>query len=167
MAGNLQSLIRFRTIDRCLHRRHQRWGWLELSRACGQELRYYLGEEVDDPSRRTIFNDINNMKSGLLDYKAPIAFDRKRQTFYYTDPHFSIFKIPLSREDSEELQHALIILRQFRGFRHVKGIESIIARLDHSVRRESDADRLLIEFDHPADAPGQQWLDELYHHTYN
>ncbi len=121
MAGNLQALIRYRTIDRCMHRKHQPWGWQALSEACGQELRYFLGEEQDDPSRRTIFNDIKNMKNGLLGYEAPIAFDRQRQTFYYTDPDFSIFKIPPSKEDSEELQHAMIILRQFRGFRHVKG----------------------------------------------
>lgn len=167
MAGNLQALIRYRTIDRCMHRRHQCWSWQELSKACGEELRNMLGQEQDDPSRRTIFNDIRNMKNGLLGYEAPIAFDRQRRSFYYSDPDFSIFKIPLSREDSEELKHALIILRQFRGFRHFQGIENIIAQLEHNVQREEHPERQLIDFDHSADSPGQQWLDELYRHTYN
>ncbi len=166
MAGNIQSLIRYRTINDCLRRRQQQWTWQRLSEACGEQLRYYLGAEMDNPARRTVFKDIKHMKDGLLGYKAPIAFDHQRKTYYYTDPDFSIHNIPLKREDLDELEHALVILRQFSGFRHVEGIESIITRLDDSMhQRRRPAP--IIEFDHPLNAPGQQWLDRLYRHVFH
>lgn len=166
MAGNIQALIRYRTIDRCLRRTHRRWTWRELSRACGAELRERLGDHIDDPSRRTIFTDIQNMRDGIFGYEAPITYDHGRKSFYYADPHFSISQIPLSREDRQELQHALVILKQFRGFHHLQGIESIIARLEQTSHGAAHPARRLIEFDHVTDSPGQQWLDLLYRYTF-
>lgn len=166
MAGNIHALIRYRTIDLCLQRTHQQWTWQKLSQACGKELRYMISEEIDDPSRRTIHQDIHHMRDGILGHHAPIVWDRQRKTYHYTDPGFSIFNIPLRKEDQEELEHALIILRQFSGFRHVEGIENIIARLDDSMHKKQLDRHNIIEFDHPVNAPGQQWLDRLYRHVF-
>jgi predicted DNA-binding transcriptional regulator YafY len=166
MAGNIHALIRYRTIDLCLQRTHQKWTWQKLSKACGKELRYMVGEEMDDPSRRTIHLDIHHMRDGILGHQAPIVWDRKRKTYRYADPDFSIFNLPLRKEDKEELEHALIILRQFSGFRHVEGIENIIARLDDSVHKNQLQQEAIIQFDHPVNAPGQQWLDRLYRHVF-
>lgn len=166
MPTNLHALIRYRTIDRCLRRRHRQWTWQDLARACGDELRDYLGEHIDDPSRRTIFVDIKHMKSGKLGYEAPIVFDRRSGSYRYADPDFSISNSPLGPEDHEELRHALHILRQFRGFRHMQGIEQIIAKLDFQARRAADPRHDLLQLDHAEGASGQEWSDLLYRGAY-
>lgn len=166
MPTTLHPLIRHRTIDRCLRRTNRQWTWEDLAEACGEELRDYFGNHLDNPSRRTIFNDIHHMKQGRLGYKAPIVFDRRQGSFRYTDPDFSISNSPLGADDHEELRHALSILRQFRGFRHVQGIENMIAKLDFQVHRAADPSHELLQLDHAVNAAGQEWLDLLYRHCY-
>lgn len=166
MPTTLHPLIRHRTIDRCLRRNNRQWTWEDLAEACGEDLREYFGNHIDNPSRRTIFNDIHHMKEGKLGYEAPIVFDRRQGSFRYTDPDFSISNSPLGPDDHEELRHALSILRQFRGFRHMQGIENMIAKLDFQVHRAADPSHELLQIDHAVNAAGQEWLDLLYRHCY-
>ena len=162
MPTNLHALIRYRTIDHCLKRKGIRWTWEELSRACGNALRYYISDALPDPSRRTVMYDLDTMKNGKLGYEAPIVFDRAKQSYQYSDLTFSVSNSPLNTEDVEELNHALLILKQFSGFRHVEGIENIITKLEHTIQLKAGKAKVAIQFDHPIDAPGQKWLDTLY-----
>lgn len=161
MPTNLQALIRYRTIDNCLKRRGIRWTWKELANECGDAIYYFTGTSKV-PSRRTIMYDLDNMKNGKLGYFAPIEYDRIEKTYYYSDPSFSISNTPLNQDDMGELNHALTILKQFSGFKHVEGIENIITKLEHTVNLKSHEAKEVIQFDHQLNAPGQKWLDKLY-----
>lgn len=162
MPANLHALIRYRTIDQCLRRPGKKWSRDKLAQACGDALRYFVNEDIDDPSIRTIQDDIDSMRDGKLGYYAPIVYSRARQSYIYTDPDFSISNSPLTVEDASELNHALAILRQFSGFRHVEGIESIITKLEYTLSLRGSRAKEAIQFDHSIDAPGQKWLDALY-----
>jgi len=162
MPANLQALIRYRTIDECLHQRHRRWALDDLAAACGQALRQYHDKDVDDPSRRMIFYDIKFMKDPEQGFGAPIKYIRREKSYRYTNPQYSIFQSSLRREELVELQHAINMLRQFRGFQHLKGLDNIITKLEHSMLSGEGGTEPLIQFDHPVDAPGQQWLNQLF-----
>lgn len=162
MPANLHALIRYRTIDHCLRRKGKLWTWKDLARECGNALRYYISAALPDPSRRTVMYDLDTMKNGKLGYEAPIVFDRTRQSYGYSDPAFSISNSPINSEDVEELNHALLILKQFSGFKHMEGIENIITKLEHTIQLKGGLAKVAIQFDHPMDAPGQKWLDLLY-----
>ena len=104
------------------------------------------------------------MRSGKLGYEAPIIYDRGNKTYYYQDPEFSIQQFPLNREDVFELQYALSILKNMKGFKDTSGIENIITKLEHNVTLSQTSERQIIHFDHSLNEPGQRWLDRLYDH---
>jgi predicted DNA-binding transcriptional regulator YafY len=162
MPTNLHALIRYRIIDQCLRRKGKLWTWQSLAEACGEALREFIDSDLPDPSRRTVFQDIETMKSGKLGYEAPILFDRKKGSYKYTDPAFSISNTPLTSDDITELHHALVILKQFSGFKHMEGVENIITKLEHTLNLKGGKSKDIIRFDHPIDAPGQKWLDSIY-----
>lgn len=167
MPTNLHALIRYRTIDESLHRPQKRWDWKNLAQACGDALRYYIDSEMPNPSRRTVMYDIDTMKHGKLGYEAPIEWDRERKSYYYTDLEFSLSNTPLNQDDLSELNHALVILKQFSGFRHMEGIENIITKLDYTLSLRAGRAKEAIHFDHQINAPGQRWLDRLYRSIQN
>lgn len=167
MASNIHQLIRYREIDKCLQQKGIKWDWDRLSRECGDSLRYYISSDMANPSRRTIMTDIENMRNGKLGYNAPIAYNKKENAFYYEVDNFSITQGPLSKEVIYELEQALIILHQYRGFEQIVGLDSITTQLEYSLLLQNKKKPPIIQFDHPLEAPGQEFLNELFQHIRN
>ncbi|MCB0664188.1 MAG: WYL domain-containing protein [Saprospiraceae bacterium] len=161
MPTNLHALIRYRTIDECLTKRYRKWTWLDLAEACAEKIYEYEGIEAI-PSRRTIMYDLQYMRDGKLGYFAPIVYDRASKSYSYDDPEFSIQKFPLSKDDLFELEYALSILKNFKGFQNTTGIENIITKLEHTVTLQEATKKEIIHFDHSLNEPGQKWLHMLY-----
>ena len=161
MPTNLHALIRYRTIDECLVKRYRRWTWQDLAEACAEKIFEYEGIDAL-PSRRTIMYDLQSMRDGKLGYFAPITYDRATKSYTYEDPDFSIQKFPLSRDDIFELEYALSILKNFKGFQNATGIENIITKLEHTVTLQEATKKEIIHFDHSLNEPGQRWLHMLY-----
>ncbi|NND35209.1 MAG: WYL domain-containing protein [Saprospiraceae bacterium] len=161
MPTNLHALIRYRTIDECLVKRYRRWTWQDLAEACAEKIYEYEGLDAV-PSRRTIMYDLQSMRDGKLGYFAPIAYDRSSRSYTYEDPNFSIQKFPLSKDDIFELEYALSILKNFKGFQNATGIENIITKLEHTVTLQEASKKEIIHFDHSLNEPGQKWLHMLY-----
>ena len=161
MPMNLHALIRYRTIDRCLRKIDQVWGWKELAKACEEALLEQMSIDKNI-SRRTLMYDINNMRSGKLGYEAPIEFDRKERSYYYSDLKFSIDHVPIKKEEIEELNTALLILRQFSGKESIKGLENIVTKLEETLKIRRGRSREIIQFDHSLNEPGQRWVNRIY-----
>jgi predicted DNA-binding transcriptional regulator YafY len=165
MPTNLHALIRYRTIDRCLRQTEYAWSWESLADACADALKEQTGK-YHGISRRTIMYDIENMKSGLLGYHAPIEYDRKEKSYFYTNNKFSIETAPLRGSEMEELRTAMLILRQFSGKQNVQGLEEAITRLEETLRiRRKGVVREIIQFDHSLNEPGQRWISQAYRAT--
>ena len=162
MSTNLRALIRYRTIHQCLNRTYKQWTWETLAEACGEAMREYIHTDQPNPSRRSIMYDINVMRHGKLGFYAPIVYDRNSKSYYYSEPGFSIYNIPLTKDDVDELRHALVILKQFQGFKQVQGIEEFVTRLEHNLSLVTDRPSNIIHFDQPHDPAGIQWLSPLY-----
>jgi predicted DNA-binding transcriptional regulator YafY len=161
MPTNLHALVRYRTIDECLTKRYRRWTWQDLADACAEKIYEYEGLEAT-PSRRTIMYDLQYMRDGKLGYFAPIVYERSTKSYSYDDPDFSIQKFPLSKDDLFELEYALSILKNFKGFQNTTGIENIITKLEHTVTLQETSKKEIIHFDHSLNEPGQKWLHMLY-----
>lgn len=156
-------MIRYRTIDRCLSRRNKRyWTWEELAQACGEELQEYEGEDRAAPSRDTIKKDIRNMRSGILGYRAPIQWDPREAGYAYSDPGFSITQMPLGTADVEALREAMSLLRQFRGFPQVQGVEQVVAKVSEALRVRPASERTVLQLEDNMVGLGLEWLDLLY-----
>lgn len=163
MSTNRHALIRYRTIDRCLRQRNKRfWTWQELAAACGEELREFEGVDRDDPSERTIKGDLSFMRNADQGYGAPIQWYPGEQAYAYSDPQFSITQLPLDDADVAELGQALSILRQFRGFPQVEGVEKVAAKVSEALRVQKPSAPPVLQFEDNMVGEGLQWLDLVY-----
>lgn len=162
MPTNKHAVIRYRTIDRCLRNIDATWTWRELAEACSKELEQLAGKEVK-VSERTIKYDISAMRNNeALGYFAPIEYDRKEKTYYYSNPKYTLTESPINKSDTELLHSAVSMLEQFTEIRKATGIQNILTKLESSLDRHKSKEAPIIQFDHAVDAPGQQWLYMLY-----
>ena len=162
MPTNLHALIRYRTIDKCLRDTDRSWKWQDLAEACRDALLEQTGKGRA-PSRRTIMYDIDHMRSGKLGYHAPIEFDHTEGSYYYSDRKFSIDHVPLKAEDMDDLNNALLILKQFSGKENIQGLQEILARLETSlkIRRSGRKIKPIFHFEHSLNTEAHQWLNDI------
>ncbi len=160
MPINRNALIRYKTIDNCLRRRHIKWTLDDLINACSDALYEYTG--VDKIiSRRTIQLDIQMMRSGSLGTPAPIeVYDNK---FYrYSDPDYSITDSPLTDEDLKLMGETVEMLRQFGGFSAFAGMEDVLGRLEDHVSAMRHKRRPVILLEKNDNLKGLKFIDPLY-----
>lgn len=162
MATNKHAVIRYRVIDKCLRQLDKSWNWKSLAEACAAELEKVTGRP-HTLSERTIKGDLMNMRHDeALGYFAPIEYDRKEKSYFYSRRAYSITEAPLNKSDSEELKNAIGLLRQFTGFRHLEGIDNIIQKLELLAYESRSDQKGIVHLAQPTSIPGQKWLDTLY-----
>ena len=132
--------MRIHTIDACLRRRNRLWTIDDLVEACEDALYEYEG--ISEISTRTIRRDLQLMRSEKLGYNAPIIVKDKKY-YTYEDPDYSITKLPLSKEDLNELSSALDIIRHYGSFSGMSGQEDIITRMQDTVQCQESHSRIV------------------------
>lgn len=117
------SFIRCRILDKCFRNPVKRYQIQDLIDACEEELNMNI-------SRRTIYYDIDFMKSND-GWNAPIEpiKDGNRRYYHYTDPDFSIDKVPLSEAQLKQIQGAVDLLNSFEGLPQFDGLQDSLAKL--------------------------------------
>lgn len=132
MPVNLDALIRYHTIDRCLQNHYRKWTWEDLATACFEaldEVRYRSDKNII--SKRTIENDIRILRSSILGYHAPILC---RKGFYsYSDVNYSIKNASLTQEDIRHIALAIETLKQYKGFHFFDNLKHIFDSLQNRV----------------------------------
>lgn len=162
MATNKHAIIRYRTIDRCLRDLDRQWTWKELAHACSEELQSVTQQETTI-SERTIKYDIAAMRSDeRLGYHAPIEYDRKEKSYYYTDPSYRLTESAINKTDTILLSDTISMIEQFMQVTKATGINEILTKLESSLDRRKVRHTSIIQWDHDAEAPGQEWLYILY-----
>jgi len=162
MATNKHAIIRYRVIDQCLRKLDGTWNWKSLAEACSQEIQKSTGSKTT-LSERTIKGDIQAMRiDDRLGYFAPIEYDRKEKSYYYSDRTYSITESPLNKTDSQELKQVIALLRQFTGFKHLEGIDNIIHKLELMVYESVTKSKQIVHLEQAVSIPGQEWLDNIY-----
>lgn len=106
MPTNLNALIRYKTIDRCLQNRNIRCTIDRLQEECSEA----LGEKrgiYKKVSERTIRDDIRVMRSDILGFNAPIIFENGY--YAYSDSNYSIFQeYMLNKETISAIYHLIL-----------------------------------------------------------
>ena len=96
MPANLNALIRYRTIDKCLSNPYRKWTIEDLMEACSKALEESRGIYTGI-SERTIREDIRVMRSDILGFNAPIV--QKDGNYSYEDRDYSIFNVSIREAD--------------------------------------------------------------------
>jgi len=124
MPANLNALIRYKTIDRCLSNGHRQWTIQDLIDACSDTLGEYRGI-YKTVSERTIRDDLRVMRSDMLGFNAPIEFGEGN--YFYSDTTYSIFNVRVS--DDRLLSRILELLIDIRTEISHPELEKMIDRL--------------------------------------
>jgi hypothetical protein len=106
MPTNLNALIRYKTIDRCLRNMNVKWTIDRLQEECTEALGEARGV-YKKVSERTIRDDIRIMRSDILEFNAPIVIDNGG--YRYSEPYFSIFKSNITDEKLLQTVYSLLV----------------------------------------------------------
>lgn len=148
------SFIRCRILDKCFRNPVKQYQIQDLIEACEKELNMSI-------SRRTIYYDIDFMKS-IDGWEAPIESvkDGNRRYYRYTDPDFSIDKVPLSEAQLKQLQSAVDVLKTVEGLPQFEGLNDSLEKIG-MMAYDTEAEHCF-ELDHNAYVGGTEHITPLF-----
>lgn len=156
MPTNKNASIRYQVLDKCFRDFRHRYYIDDLIDLCEESLVYYNG--VGGIGRRQIFDDINFMES---DAGWSIPLDRikdgKKVYYRYSDPEFSINAQPLTDEEAQQLQTAILTLSRFRGLPCNEWIEEVISILELRFNLKGNCENI-ISFEQNPNLKGLNFL---------
>ena len=158
MPLNKAFALRIQIIDDCLRRRQRTWSMEDLLDEVNNKLSGQSGKVV---SIRTIYGDVKAM---TLEMDAPIeSFKQGSKTCYrYTDPNYSIRKLPVQQEDIQTLRDAIELLTQVKGFPIADELRGVVERLENTVSTNIEGRHGIIQFEHHVRAAGTERLQDLF-----
>ena len=129
MPKNLDAVIRYRVIDRCLRSKGHAFPSKDYLREQCAEV---IG--VNEISVRTLEKDLYEMRNNeALGYFAPIKFDTYKKGYYYEDASYSIDKLPISEDDLLAIQMASQVLEQYKHIDLFAGFKPVVEKLTESL----------------------------------
>lgn len=93
MAGNKHALTRYRVLDACFSNRMKKYYAEDLISKCNEALAERYGSEDAGISRRTFFDDLNDLDSIVGEYGVEIKRlnDGRKKYYRYDKDDFSLF----------------------------------------------------------------------------
>jgi len=166
MAQNKNAQIRYKALDKCFSNQFKRFYINDLIEYCSDVLTEHYATETT-VSRRQIFDDIDFMKSEA-GYDAPIESVKDgRKVFYrYSDPEFSILKMPLNPSELNSLREAMETLSRMNNMPGFDWVSSIQAKLSAGINT-SQHNRQIISFEDNEFLKGVEFLNPLYQSILN
>lgn len=160
MPTNKLASFRYRVIDKCLSNKYRKYTIEDLIETVSKELYEQFGIEKG-VSRRTIFNDINIMRSPYpRGFDAPIVCEKG--IYKYSKPDFSIIHSPYNEDDLANLQEAIAILEQFKGLPHMDSLYGVIEKLKAEMLSYHVPLSRCILLDTNMAYTGNKWIAPLY-----
>ena len=155
MAETKFSFIRYRILDKCFRNKIKRYQIQDLIDACKREL------NTENISRRTIYYDIDFMKSDD-GWSAPIDTikDGTKRYYQYTDPDFSIDKMPMTEAQLKQIQSSIDLLNSFDGLPQFEGLSNILDNIGLMAMNTSVVP--CMSFEHNEYLVGKEHITELY-----
>ena len=153
MPANLNALIRYKTIDKCLSNPYRNWTITDLMEECSMALSENRGIDTG-VSERTLREDIRVMRSDMLGFNAPIV--QKDGNYSYEDSSYSIFDVSI--HDSTLLERVLNFILEIRSEVDHPDMEGIIEHIFEALpdREPEEESGLGIPSSHPTIAKNRE-----------
>lgn len=129
MSTNKNAFIRYRILDECFRNPGKRYGINDLIAECEKVLleKYPNSNGI---SRRQIYEDIAFLESSEgPGVELEKIRDGRNVYYHYSDPHYSIFNIPISKMEMDQLVSAMSVIGQFEGLPQFEWVKSILSKL--------------------------------------
>jgi predicted DNA-binding transcriptional regulator YafY len=160
MSTNLHAALRYAIIDKCLRDHTRIYRWKDISQRCFDEM-IEVYPDFRAPSRRQVYYDLENMKSGKLGYTAPIEASRARGIYYY-DRSFSIFRLSLTPGQAADISHAINLLSQMLKNARLQTIRSTLEVLREKINVSLYDGAQHVYFEESLNDLGIKWVDQLF-----
>jgi predicted DNA-binding transcriptional regulator YafY len=155
MPVNKSAVLRYRIIDECLTNTMRKYPSKDF---IIEQIEEKTGKEI---SASMLDKDIKGMKEM---YGAPIAFDRLKKGYYYTQDGFSIKEFPLTNEEIEALDFSTALLGLLKGTGMLEHFGSAINKVIEGYRLskvigkpESD----ILQVEEPLKSTDARWLETI------
>ncbi len=158
-------LIRLITIDRCLQNRLRKWTLNDLVKACSEALLKCEGAK-DGVSKRTLQYDIQLMRSNKLGLNAPISVTGKKY-YYYSQPNYSIYRLPFSQENLNLLTETLKLLNKSAIFPQLNAISDMLQQLAGYTSYNPEKETPIIYPETASHSSDSSLIKALYQHIVN
>lgn len=113
---------RYRLIDETISRYPRQFSKQKLFELCQ--------EKCGIRSVSSLEKDIQRLRE---DHDAPIAYDKRRDGYYYTNPQFRLLKLMLTPDDMEALEQAREVLAATQGASVANELDNALQRVRQSL----------------------------------
>ncbi|MFM2394668.1 MAG: hypothetical protein RLZZ546_2650 [Bacteroidota bacterium] len=163
MPQNKSAVIRYQTLDRCFRNPNKKYFINDLIDECSDAIYGESRGKKEIISKRTIYADIEFMKS-THGYSAPIEeLKQGRSTFRrYTDINFSINNQPLNEDETSQLKDAIVFLSRLSGREEFSIITNILPKLQGDILNDEFQIKPIISYEENKYLKNKEHLGELF-----
>jgi predicted DNA-binding transcriptional regulator YafY len=154
------ALARYYLINECLANPRKKFWTME-------EFMEKFEENDISVSKRTLEFDLEAMRyDKRLNYRAPIEYSKKRKGYHYTDPDYSIEKLPLNEKDIEMFELLLESAQRVKGSQGLSDVGGMFDKLDKVVgqlrQKKSKLPYPVVAFEKIPYYKGIEYFNPLY-----
>ena len=162
MPTNKNALLRYKVLDRCFKNKFKKCTLDDLHNEVLKALKEEKGENATI-SKRMIQRDIQFMRSST-GYQAPIDTIREGKKVYYrySDPSFSIFDQPLTKDELSIVKQIYALIAPVEGRFEYRYLKEILLNLDKSLATEIDDSLKIISYEENPLLKNSKYLGQLY-----
>ena len=163
MAGNKHALTRYRVLDACFSNWMRKYYAEDLIAKCNEALaeRYPSGEM--GISRRTFFDDLNDLDELVGGYGVEIKRlnDGRKKYYRYDKENFSLFAKGFTEEELQALKENVQTLQRFKGLPSFSWMSSLVSKLEDKLNVKASVDNILA-YEENAGYTGIDWLKDCF-----
>lgn len=173
MATNKHASVRYQALDKCFSNKYRKYFMEDLIAECNKALSEFYSSKEDKKNdeeyyvkRRTIFADMDYMRTGP--WKAPVEsyYDGRKCYYRYSDPDYSINKKPLSDSELDSIDEALVLLNRFKGADGFDWVDEFVANFEDKLGRKKQASPV-IGYEQNPYLKGIEFLSPLFNYIVN
>lgn len=163
MAGNKHALTRYRVLDACFSNWMRKYYAEDLIEKCNEALseRYPSGDM--GISRRTFFDDLNDLDELVSEYGVEILrLNEGRKKYYrYSENGFSLFTKGFTEDELVSLRETVQTLKRFKGLPSFHWMTTMVDKLEDKLTLKSSAQNIL-SYEENSGYVGIDWLKDCF-----
>lgn len=163
MAGNKHALTRYRVLDACFSNWVRKYYVEDLIELCSEALLERYPSKESGISRRTFFDDINDLDEIVSEYGIEILRinDGKKKYYRYSQENFTLFAKGFTEEELKVLRNNIQTLQRFKGIPTFQWMDSLINKLEDKLTLKSSISNI-IDYDENVGYSGIEWLKDCF-----
>ena len=135
----------------------------DLIKKCNEALVEYYGKEESGISRRTFFDDLNDLDEIVGEYGVEILRlnDGRKKYYRYDREGFSLFTKGFTEDELRVLKENVQTLQRFKGLPTFQWMDSLVNKLEDKLTIKSSVSDIL-SYEENTDYVGIEWLKDVF-----